>query len=782
MTGWVPDRRDLRDEGAKISAREPILSPAARYSRWDGSQTVPNIDADEILDQLADDVMAEGDVASALRRLMERGWRSGDPSRQDLAGLQDLVERLQRRREELLERYKLGDVLADVRREVDEIVGEERAGVERRLDSASRRPPGADQPRSGQQREGDAGESGDAGDQGESTTGDADAGDSRSTPGQGSQASGDRAGPTPSPGGQRPGQSPGGQRPGQSPGANDPLDDPALRSMLRDVAAKRLDQLDALPPDVGGRIRDLQDYDFLEPGARQRFDDLLSKLRKQVLDQYVAGLSEAIQGITPEDLAANREMVRDLNQLLQERLAGRDPDASGFLAKHGQFFPGARNLDDIINQLAERMAAMQSLLRSMTPEQRAELQAMTDALLRDDRLRWHLAQLAASMDQLVPGGLGDRFRFGGDEPLGLEGALEQIARLQGLDALEDALGDVESPGDLANIDRQQMRDLVGDDAARDLDALDELAAQLERAGYLTRQGDRLELTPRGSRRIGQKVLDDLFARLRRDAFGGHRIDRAGRGGEREEATKPYEFGEPFHLDLKRTLANALTREENMPARRAADGRRGLRLDPADFEVFRTEQLTQTSTVLLVDMSRSMLLRGCFLAAKKVAVALNTLIRSQFPRDHLSIVGFAYYAREIRPEALAELTWHGYEYGTNLQHGLMVARRILGRQHAANREIVVITDGEPTAHFENGQVEFSYPPTRRTIQETLREVQRCTKEGITINTFMLERSRALAEFVALVTRLNRGRAFYATPEHLGEYVLVDFVSRRTKKVS
>ena len=182
------------------------------------------------------------------------------------------------------------------------------------------------------------------------------------------------------------------------------------------------------------------------------------------------------------------------------------------------------------------------------------------------------------------------------------------------------------------------------------------------------------------------------------------------------------------------------------------------------------------------MSRSMLLRGCFLAAKKVAVALDTLIRTQYPRDHLSVIGFAYYAREIRPGALAELTWHGYEYGTNLQHGLLLARRILARQAAANKEIVVITDGEPTAHFEDGQVEFSYPPTRRTIPETLREVRRCTKDGITINTFMLERSRALAEFVAHMTRLNRGRAFYATPERLGEYVLVDFVGRRTKHVS
>ena len=549
--------------------------------------------------------------------------------------------------------------------------------------------------------------------------------------------------------------------------------------MLRDMAARRLDQLDALPSEVGGRIRGLQEYDFLEPEARDRFNELVSKLQRQVLDQYVSGLSEAIKGITPEDLAANREMVRDLNRLLQERLAGGEPDASEFLEKHGRFFPGAQNLDDVIEQLAERMAAMQSLLRSMTAEQRAELQSMVDALLRDDRLRWDLAQLAATLDELLPGGLGERFRFGGDQPLGLDGALQQMARLQAMEGMETQLESIGAPGDLADVDRAKLEELVDKDAVRDLEALDDLARRLEEAGYLTRDGERLELTPRGSRRIGQKVLDDLFARLRRDAFGGHRANRAGRGGERDETTKPYEFGDPFHLELNRTLWNALSRDEN---REAAHDGRPIRLAPPDFEVFRTEELTSASTVLLVDMSRSMLLRGCFVAAKKVAVALNTLIRTQFPRDHLSVIGFAYYAREIRPEALAELSWHGYEYGTNLQHGLMLARRILAHHRAGNREIVVITDGEPTAHFEQGQVEFNYPPTRRTIQETLREVQRCTREGITINTFMLERSRSLAEFVALITRLNRGRAFYASPEHLGEYVLVDFVSRRTRKVS
>jgi uncharacterized protein with von Willebrand factor type A (vWA) domain len=698
-----------------------------------------------------------------------------------MAGLQDLMQRLQQRRRDLLERYNLGDTLSGIREELESIVAEERAGVQRRLDDAARaQPMSAPTDRAeAAQPQADAGTAPDEDaspppDVGRAT--DADAG--RATDADAGRAAGASA---PADGRTEAGDIPtaAAEPAGGEADRRAPLDDRQLRSMLRDMAARRLDQLDGLPPSLGDRIRRLEEYDFMEPGARDRFNELLERLRGQVLDQYMNGLSEALKSVTPEDLAANREMVRDLNRLLQERLAGGDPDASAFLSQHGRFFPGAQTLDDIMEQLADRMAAMQSLLRSMSPEQRAELQGMVDALLRDDRLRWDLAQLAASLDQLLPGGLGERFRFSGQEPLGLDGALRQMGNLQALDALEGQLDGIEAPGDLASVDRDSVRDLLGEDSARDLDALDEMAKQLERAGYLERQGDRMELTPRGSRRIGQKVLDDLFGRLRRDAFGGHKLDRAGRGGEREETTKPYEFGDPFHLDLNRTLANALQREENAPGRR---GRTALNLAPSDFEVFRTEQLTRTSTVLLVDMSRSMLLRGCFVAAKKVAIALSTLIRSEFPRDHLSIIGFAYYAREIRPESLAELSWHGYEYGTNLQHGLMLARRILAREHGGNREIVVITDGEPTAHFEDGQVEFSYPPTRRTIQETLREVVRCTKDGITINTFMLERSRALAEFVALVTRLNRGRAFYATPERLGEYVLVDFVSRKTSRRS
>lgn len=671
-----------------------------RYTRWNGTQRLAALTADDVMDALSDDLMAEGDLGEALRRLLDRGLaRPPGTTGEGLPGLRDLMERLQRQREELLDRYKLGDVLADVREELEAIVGMERRGIERRMAAA----------------------------------------------GTGGKT------------------------------------DESLRRLATDMAANRQTALDALPEAPGDRIRSLREYDFLEPSARDRFEALLDRLGRQVLDAWFEGLSEAIRGANPETLAANREMVRELDALLQERLDGREPAqpaVEGFLAKHGAFFPGARTLDDIVEQLAQRMAAMQSLLASMSPGQRAELRSMMDSLLQDDRLRWDLARLASTLDQLLPQGLGERARFGGDEPLTLEGALAQLERLGRMDRLADGLAEAGETGTLPEVADAEIRDLLDDRSVQDLAALRDLARRLEEAGYAERRGDRLELTPRGTRQVGQRVLDRLFVRLRRDAFGDHARSVGVAGGEAAETSVPYEFGRPFHLDLQRTLAQALARPANSPVARA--GHAGLTLEPRDFAVRETQELDSAATVLLLDMSRSMLLRGCFLAAKRVAVALDTLIRTRFPRDELHVVGFAYHAREIRPGALATLSWHGFEYGTNLQHGLMLGRRLLARSHAANRAIVVITDGEPTAHFQDGQVEFSYPPTRRTITETLREVTRCTREGVTINTFMLERNRALTEFVDRMTRLNRGRAFYATPERLGEYILVDYVGRRSSR--
>ncbi len=736
MTGDLFDPTDWRAAPGELAGRG-----RARYGRWDGTQRFDAIDADELLDTLSEDVLADGDVDDAMRRALDEGigGRDGEPR---IPGLQELLRRLAERRREMLKRHGLDDVLGDLRRQLDEIVDTEREGIARRLQAAD----GA------QDREASASDEQSADDE------------------QGAEEG--RGQPPSRPGGD-----------GGMPSASEPDDrasgddGEAMRRMLRQMAQRRQATLDALPDGVGDRIRALEEYEFLEPAARDAFQALLERLRGRMLDSTFQGLADRLRSTKPEDLQATREMVRDLEHLLQERLEGGDPDASEFLSKYGHLFPGAQNLDDIVDQLAERMAAMQSLLRSMTAEQRQELGSVMDALLRDDRLRYDLARLAGMLDRLLPDGLGKRFPFRGDEELGLEQALDEIGTLQRLDRLGEQLAGADDPPALADVDPSEVARLLGQESADDLAALQRAATALAEAGYATWNGDHLELTPRGQRRIGQKVLDEVFGRLGRDAFGGHRLTRSGGIGERTGMSSAYEFGRPFDLDLRATLDRAVAREVSRRGRRAA-----VSLEPGDFQVHDAETSTSASTVLLLDMSRSMLLRGCFLAAKKVAIALDTLIRTRYPRDTLHVVGFAYVAREIPPGTLATLSWQGHEYGTNLQHALLLARRLLARDAATNRSIIVITDGEPTAHIEDERVEFNYPPTRRTIEETLREVGRCTRDGITINTFMLERSRALGEFIDRVSRMNRGRAFYASPERLEEFVLVDYLDRRTRRVA
>jgi uncharacterized protein with von Willebrand factor type A (vWA) domain len=546
--------------------------------------------------------------------------------------------------------------------------------------------------------------------------------------------------------------------------------------VLRRTAQQRTDRLDALPPGVAGRLNGLRDYEFMDPEARDEFAALTDELRQQMLQTYFSGLKEGVQQVTPEDLAGVREMVRDLNDLLEKHAAGTDTDAdfAEFMGKHGGYFPpGIENVDQLIDHLHQQASQMASLLASMSPEMRAELGQLMDDLLRDDRLRWDMARLAGNLQALRPErSFGEPYPFDGSEPMGLPEALAAIDRQQRYDALEEQLTTARDPEGLARIDPDLLRDLGGDESAEDLAQLRELTRALEEAGYLQRDGGRLELTARAARRLGTQALADIFSRLRREALGGHALPRPGAGGERTDDTKPFEFGDPFAVDINRTLFNAMARSgPGLP----------VTIGPDDFEVHRSEETTVSSTVLLLDMSRSMLLRGCSTAAKRVAMALHTLIHTRYPRDRLYVVGFAYYARQIPAEAIATLSPYEFEYGTNLQHALIIARQLLGRR-GGNKEIVVITDGEPTAHIANGQVEFAYPPTIRTMQSTLREVGRCTREGIVINTFMLERSRYLSEFVDLMSRINRGRAFYVEPEHLGEYVLVDYVSKKTKRVA
>ncbi len=340
-------------------------------------------------------------------------------------------------------------------------------------------------------------------------------------------------------------------------------------------------------------------------------------------------------------------------------------------------------------------------------------------------------------------------------------------RLGEMDQLEQLLTAATSPGALADADIEPARDILGDDGARSLERLTELARMLEEAGLIEQREGRLELTAQGMRRIGQNALRDLFARLAKDRTGRHQVDRAGIGHERAYETKEYEFGDPFNLHIERTVRNAVAR---------AGGGTPVRLAPEDFEVERTETLTRTSTVLMLDLSLSMPMRDNFLAAKKVAMALHTLISMQYPRDYLGIVGFSEVARELKASQLPEVSWD-FVYGTNMQHGFLLSRRMLAKQ-TGTKQIIMITDGEPTAHLvPGGEAFFHYPPVRETVEATLTEVARCTREGITINTFMLDATGYLKEFVERLTRLNRGRALFTTPETLGDYVLIDFIEQK-----
>jgi len=529
-------------------------------------------------------------------------------------------------------------------------------------------------------------------------------------------------------------------------------------------------QLDMLPPDLAGMVRELQSYEFASPQAAQRFEELVERLRQQVLDSYVNRMTGAVEGMTPEDMARMKDMLAELNQMLEARAQGQEPDFEGFMERYGDFFPeNPQSLDELLEVLARRMAAMQAMLASMTPEQRAQIDQLASQLLDDMDLRWQVEQLGSQLQGMFPEmGWGQQYNFRGQDPLGLAQAASTLEELGDLDRLEQLLRGVAQPGALAEVDIDRARELLGDEAGRSLDELARLTKLLQDAGLVDQREGRLELTPKGLRRIGRNALHDLFQKLAKDRLGRHDLEQTGAGHERTYETKAYEFGDPFNLHIERTVRNAVAR---------TGGGTPVALLPDDFEVERTENVVRSSTVLMLDLSLSMPMRDNFLAAKKVAMALHSLISMQFPRDYLGIVGFSEVAREIRPQDLPEVSWD-FVYGTNMQHGFQISRRLLARE-GGTRQIIMITDGEPTAHFEPGMVEpfFSYPPVRETVDATLREVVRCTRDGIRINTFMLDPTGHLRAFVEQLTKLNQGRAFFTTPETLGDYVLVDFIEQK-----
>lgn len=711
----------------------PIHSQQYRYRQWDGSQEIAELDADDVLKSLSDDLLNFGDLQQALRSMMQRGVRSPDGERSD--GLRDLLQRLRQQRREALDRFDLSSVFEDIQRQLDEILDLERGTLDDRLDEVGPRP----QPPSAE--EGEQGELGELG----------------QPPSQ--QAAPQQAEP---------------QQRGEDGLTEEEKE--RLIEALRQRLERKTEQLEGLPEDAPGQMSGLREYEFENSEAKERYEQLLEQLKQAMMNRFFNDLSQSLQDMSEQDMDRTRQMVQDLNEMLEQRARGEEPDFDGFMDKYGDMFGDnpPQSLDELIEQLQQQAAQMQNMLDSLPSEMRQQLNELMQQRMGEMGMDSELMRLAQNLESLYPmRDMRNQYPFRGDEDLNLESGMNLMDYMQQLDQMERALEQVQYGGDLNNIDPDQLEELLGDEARETLEQLKNLLELLEEAGYIRKNGNTWELTPRGTRKIGEKALAEIYANLKRQSFGKHNVPETGRYGDRADDTKLYEFGDPFHLHLKETIGNAIFRGgPNVP----------VQLQPDDFEVYRAETLTQTATVVMLDLSWSMALRGSFQAAKKVAMALNNLIRMQYPRDSLYLVGFSAYARELKAPELPYVRWDETVLGTNMHHALLIAQQLLAKHKVGTRQIIMITDGEPTAHLEQGRSYFAYPPSPITIRETLKQVRQCTKKDIVINIFMLDRSYYLKEFVGQVARINQGRVFYTTPDELGEYLLVDFVTHRRKSLS
>ncbi len=546
-------------------------------------------------------------------------------------------------------------------------------------------------------------------------------------------------------------------------------EDRRAAELAKETTTNKQMQLDMLPDDLAGKVRGLQNYEFESDEAQSRFDELLDRLRQQLMEQQFDQMAGAMGDMSPEDMSRMKDMMAELNKMLEQRARGEEPDFDKFMEEYGDFFPNnPESLDELLEDMARQMAAMQALLNSMTPEQRQQLMDLSNQLMEDLDLNFEVSRLGQNLQELFPdAGWQESYDFSGFDPLGLAEASDMMRELGQIDQLEQFLRQTSNPQALAEVDLEQVKRLLGEESAASLERVSELAKMMEEQGLIQNKEGRLELTPRGLRRLGQQALGDLFKRLSPDKMGQHDSDRTGIGHERSYATKPYEFGDPFNLNIERTVGNALRR---------SGGGTPVRLTPEDFEIEQTERQVRSSTVLMLDLSLSMPMRNNFLPAKKVAIALHSLITSQFPRDYMGIVSFSEVAKELTAAQLPEVSWD-FVYGTNMQHAFRLSRAMLARQ-TGTKQIIMITDGEPTAHLlDDGRPFFSYPPAQETIEQTLAEVMRCTRDGITINTFMLDPDWGLRGFVERISAINKGRAFFTSPENLGDYVLVDFIEHK-----
>ena len=716
-----------------------------RYSLWDGSQEVPDFTADELLEHMADDLLRGGDPEQALRDLLRRGFDLPDGRR--FEGLRRLLRRMETYRQDMFSRYDPSGVVDQVREQLEEIVGMEHDEIDRR-----RRPQGATPPDGG---EGPGDPSQADAEQGAGETG----AQGPSSPGQRADSGAPSAG------------EPGSGQPESGSDSGTP-DTGEFGRMLERMLERKESYLETLPQDNAGRIRGLREYDFLSAEAREAFEELIGGMQRRLMEQYFQGMKQGIGEITPDQMDAMRQMVRDLNDMLEASQAGDREAFNRFMEKHGENFPpGIDSLEELMEHLQRQAAALQSLLENMDPEQRAELEAMMDELLRDDRLRLDLARLGANLARMGFAPDPHSFPFRGDEAPGFGQSLDMMSRLQAMQDLENAIRGGDPFNAISQAGGNSPGDLFGPGLGGQIEAVRDMAEALLDSGYLRRDGDRLSLTARAVRKLGDSALREVFRHMKDDRAGRHVTARKGMGGDITLESRPYQFGDPFHVDIKSTVMNGVRRDGTGTP---------VHIEARDFDIFETERAVQHATVLCLDMSYSMFLSGLFLEAKKTALALDSLIRGQFPRDALYLVGFANSAFELTQEELPALAENDYVQGTNYEMALALARRLLARHRGGNRQILFVTDGEPTIlNLPNGHHKFIWPPDERVWGPVLLEAARCARENIVINTFCLDVRPEVVRFCEQVTAVNHGRLFLTGPYHsLSEEVVLDYLHGRT----
>ncbi|WP_067822147.1 vWA domain-containing protein [Actinomadura kijaniata] len=554
-----------------------------------------------------------------------------------------------------------------------------------------------------------------------------------------------------------------------------------------DEARLREAELDTLPDDTAQAVRRLSDYDWRSDAARETFQKLRDLLRDDVLDAQFQGMKQALQSQDPQAMRRVKDMMAALNGMLDRDARGEHTqrDFEEFMREYGDFFPDEpRDLEELVDSLARRAAATDRLLASLSPEQRAELADLMRQAMQDAGLAMEMTRLGDALRARRPDlGWGRPEQMTGDDPLGMGDATTALAELADLADLESALGQDYPGARLDDIDEEAVRRALGRRAVDDLAELRRIEAELERQGYLERDRGRLELTPKAVRRLGETALRRVFSQLAAGRQGDHDQRDAGQAGELTGSSRPWRFGDEQPLDVVRTVGNAITRSamEAVPAPGPA-GPSGaaapvVRLHVDDFEVHETERRTAAAVCLLVDLSYSMVLRGAWAVAKQTTLALHTLVTSRFPQDAIKIIGFSNYARELHPTEMAGLEWDMVQ-GTNLHHALMIAGRHLDRHPDFEPIVLVVTDGEPTAHLRpDGRSWFDYPPSADTLVLTMAEVDRMTRRGAGLNFFMLADDRRLVSFVEEVARRNGGRVFAPDAQRLGEYVVSDYLRVR-----